>query len=135
LLSIESSVDYSFPPVSPAISQSRTFSGSAMAAAKIDGTAIAKNIRQGLKDEIDQIQATNPRFKPNLVIFQGKESFSNKMTEVDDTNMIFLQWAIAPIPVGSSRDSPERPFELIPIRYLCAHEVEGRPRGMTSPIV
>jgi methylenetetrahydrofolate dehydrogenase (NADP+)/methenyltetrahydrofolate cyclohydrolase/formyltetrahydrofolate synthetase len=43
-----------------------------MAAAKIDGTAIAKSIRQGLKTEIEQIQVTNPRFKPNLVIFQGK---------------------------------------------------------------
>jgi methylenetetrahydrofolate dehydrogenase (NADP+)/methenyltetrahydrofolate cyclohydrolase/formyltetrahydrofolate synthetase len=42
-----------------------------MAAAKIDGTAIAKSIRQGLKTEIEQIQVSNPRFKPNLVIFQG----------------------------------------------------------------
>lgn len=45
-----------------------------MAAAKIDGTAIAKSIRQGLKSEIEQIQVTNPRFKPNLVIFQGKHA-------------------------------------------------------------
>jgi hypothetical protein len=29
-------------------------------------------IRQGLKSEIEQIQVNNPRFKPNLVIFQGK---------------------------------------------------------------
>lgn len=43
-------------------------------ASKIDGTAIAKSIRQGLKAEIEQIQVTNPRFKPNLVIFQGKFS-------------------------------------------------------------
>lgn len=41
-------------------------------ASKIDGTAIAKSIREGLKTEIETIQVTNPRFKPNLVIFQGK---------------------------------------------------------------
>lgn len=40
-------------------------------AAKIDGTAIAKSIREGLKNEIQQIQQTNPRFKPSLVIFQS----------------------------------------------------------------
>lgn len=40
-------------------------------ATKIDGTAIARSIREGLKDEILQIQQTNPRFKPSLVIFQG----------------------------------------------------------------
>jgi hypothetical protein len=44
-----------------------------MAGAKIDGTAIAKSIRQGLKAEIEQLQVTNPRFKPNLIIFQGKQ--------------------------------------------------------------
>jgi methylenetetrahydrofolate dehydrogenase (NADP+)/methenyltetrahydrofolate cyclohydrolase/formyltetrahydrofolate synthetase len=41
-------------------------------ASKIDGTAIAKSIREGLKAEIEKTQVTNPRFKPNLVIFQGK---------------------------------------------------------------
>lgn len=43
-------------------------------ASKIDGTAIAKSIRAGLKAEIEQIQVNNPRFKPNLVIFQGEHS-------------------------------------------------------------
>lgn len=71
-LSIESPVNADFSLISSAISPLRKFSGSAMAAAKIDGTAIAKSIRQGLKSEIEQIQVTNPRFKPNLVIFQGK---------------------------------------------------------------
>lgn len=42
-----------------------------MAATKIDGTAIAKGIREGLKAEIEKAQLTNPRFKPSLVIFQG----------------------------------------------------------------
>ncbi|ODM14689.1 C-1-tetrahydrofolate synthase, cytoplasmic [Aspergillus cristatus] len=41
-----------------------------MTATKIDGTAIAKSIRDGLKTEIEQIQQANPRFKPSLVIFQ-----------------------------------------------------------------
>lgn len=40
-------------------------------ASKIDGTAIAKSIRGGLKTEIDQIQQSNPRFKPSLVIYQS----------------------------------------------------------------
>lgn len=43
-----------------------------MAATKIDGTAIAKSIREGLKAEIEQIQQTNPRFKPSLTIFQSE---------------------------------------------------------------
>lgn len=60
-----------------------------MAAAKIDGTAIAKSIRQGLKSEIEQIQVTNPRFKPNLVIFQGKYTPLRDI-KVLDTNIIIL---------------------------------------------
>ena len=42
-----------------------------MAATNINGTQIAKNIRGGLKDEIQKIQESNPRFKPSLVIYQG----------------------------------------------------------------
>lgn len=42
-----------------------------MTATKIDGTAIAKSIRDGLKNEILRIQQSNPRFKPGLVIIQG----------------------------------------------------------------
>ncbi|KAJ5614403.1 C-1-tetrahydrofolate synthase cytoplasmic [Penicillium herquei] len=49
----------------------RNFTSSTNMASKIDGTAIAKSIRQGLKTEIEEKQATNPRFKPNLIIFQG----------------------------------------------------------------
>lgn len=45
--------------------------GSTMTATKIDGTAIAKSIREGLKSEIEQIQQSNPRFVPSLVIFQS----------------------------------------------------------------
>lgn len=42
-----------------------------MAGTKIDGTTIAKTIRERLKAEIQKIQESNPRFKPSLVIFQG----------------------------------------------------------------
>lgn len=59
------------PPLQGFINRSFSSTTSAMAATKIDGTAIAKNIRAGLKTEIEQIQQANPRFKPSLVIFQG----------------------------------------------------------------
>jgi methylenetetrahydrofolate dehydrogenase (NADP+)/methenyltetrahydrofolate cyclohydrolase/formyltetrahydrofolate synthetase len=42
-----------------------------MAAQIIDGTAIAKGIRQKLNAEIGEKQRTNPRYKPSLVIIQG----------------------------------------------------------------
>jgi methylenetetrahydrofolate dehydrogenase (NADP+)/methenyltetrahydrofolate cyclohydrolase/formyltetrahydrofolate synthetase len=42
-----------------------------MPGTKIDGNAIAKDIREKLKDEITTLQASNPRFRPNLVIYQG----------------------------------------------------------------
>jgi methylenetetrahydrofolate dehydrogenase (NADP+)/methenyltetrahydrofolate cyclohydrolase/formyltetrahydrofolate synthetase len=42
-----------------------------MAAQKIDGTAIAKNIRVRINEEIKTKQRTNPRYKPSLVIIQG----------------------------------------------------------------
>jgi 5,10-methylene-tetrahydrofolate dehydrogenase/methenyl tetrahydrofolate cyclohydrolase len=42
-----------------------------MTGTKIDGNAIAKDIRERLKGEIQKLQETNPRFKPNLIIFQG----------------------------------------------------------------
>ncbi len=47
-------------------------------ASRIDGTAIAKAIRQELKDEIISIQKTNPKFKPGLTIVQvGNREDSN----------------------------------------------------------
>lgn len=58
----------------------RSFSSTStvMTATKIDGTAIAKSIREGLKAEIAKIQESNPRFKPSLVIFQvGNRSDSS----------------------------------------------------------
>lgn len=40
-------------------------------AAKIDGNAIAREIRLGLHAQIDEQQLSNPRFKPSLRIIQG----------------------------------------------------------------
>lgn len=49
-----------------------------MAAAKIDGTAIANGIRQRINADIQRAQASNPRFKPSLVIIQvGERSDSS----------------------------------------------------------
>lgn len=51
----------------------RTFASSprTMTATKIDGTAIAKKIREGLHTEIAEMQKVNPRYKPSLKIIQG----------------------------------------------------------------
>jgi methylenetetrahydrofolate dehydrogenase (NADP+)/methenyltetrahydrofolate cyclohydrolase/formyltetrahydrofolate synthetase len=42
-----------------------------MTATKIDGTAIAKDVRQRLQAEIAEKQKINPRFQPSLKIIQG----------------------------------------------------------------
>ncbi|MCJ1426550.1 tetrahydrofolate synthase [Sticta canariensis] len=41
-----------------------------MAAAKIDGTAIARDIRETIKTNIKKTQEINPRYKPSLTIMQ-----------------------------------------------------------------
>ena len=41
-----------------------------MTASKIDGTAIARSIRERIAKDIQATQAQNPRFKPSLVIIQ-----------------------------------------------------------------
>src|SRR5271155_3962745 len=53
-------------------SQTRSFSSSStrMVATKIDGTAIAKAIRERLHAQIHETQKLNPRFKPSLKILQ-----------------------------------------------------------------
>jgi methylenetetrahydrofolate dehydrogenase (NADP+)/methenyltetrahydrofolate cyclohydrolase/formyltetrahydrofolate synthetase len=43
-----------------------------MTATKIDGTAIAKTIRERLGQKIKEKQGVNPRYKPSLKIVQGK---------------------------------------------------------------
>ena len=62
------------PPLQDFINRASCSTRGAMTATKIDGTVIAKDIRAGLKTEIEQIQQANPRFKPSLVIFQGRFS-------------------------------------------------------------
>jgi hypothetical protein len=56
--------------------QKRDFSSTpiAMTATKIDGTAIAKKIRERLHAEIESTQKINPRYKPSLKIIQGTTS-------------------------------------------------------------
>lgn len=66
----------SFPPL-PHISRSGldkalfSTSRAVMGASKIDGTAIAKRIRESLHTEIQDKKKTNPRYIPSLKIIQG----------------------------------------------------------------
>jgi methylenetetrahydrofolate dehydrogenase (NADP+) / methenyltetrahydrofolate cyclohydrolase / formyltetrahydrofolate synthetase len=43
-----------------------------MTATKIDGTAIARGIRERLGEQIKERQESNPRYKPSLKIVQGE---------------------------------------------------------------
>lgn len=54
------------------VSDRRLFSSSRMTAQKIDGTAIAKAIRERLGQKIQERQAGNPRYRPSLKIVQGE---------------------------------------------------------------
>ncbi|KAF5869545.1 putative c-1-tetrahydrofolate synthase protein [Botrytis fragariae] len=62
----------SISPFTPQSSTTRQFSSTpaTMTATKIDGTAIAKKIREKIHAEIGDAQKTNPRFKPSLKIIQ-----------------------------------------------------------------
>lgn len=55
------------------LTQTRQFgtTAAAMVATKLDGTAIAKSIRERLGEEITAKQKVNPRYKPTLNIIQG----------------------------------------------------------------
>lgn len=57
----------------PSTTVLRAFSSSAavMAATKIDGTAIARKVRERLHAEIAEKKSVNPRFQPSLKIIQG----------------------------------------------------------------
>ncbi|KAI9805741.1 MAG: tetrahydrofolate synthase [Piccolia ochrophora] len=65
-----------------------------MAGTKIDGTAIAKSIRERIRNEIQDHQATNPRYKPSLTIIQvGDRSDSStyvrmKLKAAEEANII-----------------------------------------------
>jgi hypothetical protein len=56
------------------VNATRYFSGTAfnMTATKIDGTAIAKSIREKLGAKIKERQGANARYKPSLKIVQGE---------------------------------------------------------------
>jgi len=55
------------------VNATRQFTGTAfrMTATKIDGTAIAKSIRERLGAKIKERQSANSRYKPSLKIVQG----------------------------------------------------------------
>lgn len=62
-------------PDSPGIDKALfSTSRSVMVASKIDGTAIAKSIREGLHAEILEKKKINPRFAPSLKIIQGEHT-------------------------------------------------------------
>lgn len=67
------SASISLSRVSCLSNRAQAFSTSypAMAATKLDGTAIAKKIREKLAVEIVEKQKTNPNYKPCLKIIQG----------------------------------------------------------------
>ena len=65
-----------------------------MAAANIDGTAIAKSIRERINADIKKTQETNPRYKPSLKIIQvGERSDSStyvrmKLKAAEEANIL-----------------------------------------------
>lgn len=73
----------------------------AMPAQKIDGTAIAKSIREKINASIHQKQQSNPRYKPSLVIIQG--IFRPRLTK-NSSNI--AQWEHDKIPVRRGYRSP-----------------------------
>lgn len=58
-----------FPSLQP-IGRSLSTSSVMMAATKIDGTAIAKSIREKIQADIAKAQEINPRYRPSLTIIQ-----------------------------------------------------------------
>ena len=61
----------SLPTQQPGSLRFFSTSPSAMTAAKLDGTAIAKSIRERLAAEIVEKQKLNPHYQPSLKIIQG----------------------------------------------------------------
>ena len=94
-----------------------------MAAAKIDGTAIARKVREGLRAEIAEKKALNPRFQPCLKIIQGafaaapsrflsRTKLTTKLAAVGDrSDSCKLQpHLIAPRPDTDIRDALQPPM-------------------------
>ena len=77
-----------------------------MTATKIDGTAIARSIRERLGEQIKQRQQTNPRYRPSLKIVQGESGDARKgpvavLTMVQwETDQTRVRWAL---PVDESQ--------------------------------
>lgn len=77
---------------------------SKMTAQKIDGTAIAKSIREKLGATIKERQQQNSRYKPSLKIVQGESNMSaTPLTVLQTVSMLNIganrmQWATAPTP-------------------------------------
>jgi 5,10-methylene-tetrahydrofolate dehydrogenase/methenyl tetrahydrofolate cyclohydrolase len=57
-----------------------------MTATKIDGTAIAKSIRERLGAKIKERQGANPRYKPGLKIVQGESHAIDEAHHVWEAN-------------------------------------------------
>jgi hypothetical protein len=70
-----------------------------MTATKIDGTAIAKNIRERLGEQIKSRQESNPRYRPSLKIVQGKSGHGS----IDNDGMLIdVQLGTGPTRVCSA---------------------------------
>lgn len=84
----------------------------AMPAQIIDGSAIAKGIRQKLNGEIAERQRTNPRYKPSLVIIQGMSTpYHHPVTHRAPLLIVHHSW---------------RPTRL---KHIYSHEREGSYRS------
>lgn len=64
-----------------------------MVAEKIDGTAVAKRIRERIGLEIKKKQETSSRFKPSLTIVQGG-SWSGGSSRSTSISIVILVWAL-----------------------------------------
>lgn len=85
--------------------QKRLFSSTTMVAAKLDGNAIAKSIREKLCAEVTEKQKLNPRFKPCLKIIQGMTKLL-VILYLFNADSIVSQWVIVQTPV---RHNPAPP--------------------------
>jgi hypothetical protein len=79
-----------------------------MAATKIDGTAIARRVRERLQAEIAEKKAINPRFQPNLKIIQGALHILSpeKNPSCVTNRRLPPQWVTAPTPVSTTHRYP-----------------------------
>jgi hypothetical protein len=81
-----------------ALKRTRQFSSTRfnMAGQKIDGTAIAKSIREKLGAKIKERQDKNPRYRPSLKIVQGEPPAIEAIHGIRDANR--RQWATGQTP-------------------------------------